>query len=68
MTRSGLTQPDRGADCVQRREFISVMNDFNRPPAALAKTSDLVQRQGGMATIDMTDYIGSASSTDVGIN
>src|ERR1700688_3207528 len=27
-----LTQPDRGAHGVQRRQFIAVMNDLNRAP------------------------------------
>ena len=63
-----LTQRDRGAHRVQRRQFIAVMNDLNRAPAAFAQTSDLVERQGGMATIDVADYIRVGFEHDVGVN
>ncbi len=53
---------------MQCREFISVVNDFNRPPTTLAKTSDLIEWQGGMPTIDMTDYIWVCLKHHVGIN
>jgi hypothetical protein len=50
------------------RQFIAVMNDLNRAPAAFAKTSDLVERQGGMATIDVADYIRVGFEHDVGVD
>ena len=53
---------------MQRRQFIAVMNDLNRPPTAFAQTSDLVQRQGGMATIDVANYIRVCFEHDVGVN
>ncbi len=47
-----------GAQREQRRALVTVVNQLQAALAALADAADLVVGQGGVAAIDMADYVG----------
>ena len=54
--------------CTQREKrglFVAVMNDLDPGTAILAKTSDLVEGQGRVSAIDVTDDVCACFKHDI---